>query len=74
MGVYEGKFGPYVKCGTISASLPKDLDPAQVTIETALPLLAAKMTAGKTKVKTGVAKAEAAAKKAKAAPRASAKA
>jgi DNA topoisomerase-1 len=51
MGIYEGKFGPYVKCGTISASIPKDLDPAQVTIEMALPLLAAKMTAGKTKVK-----------------------
>ena len=73
MGVYEGKFGPYVKCGTVSASLPKDLDPAQVTIETALPLLAAKMTAGKTKVKTGAAKANVAVKKAKAAPRANAK-
>ena len=73
MGVYEGKFGPYVKCGTVSASLPKDLDPAQVTIETVLPLLAAKMTAGKTKVKTGAAKANVAVKKAKAAPRANAK-
>ncbi|MEI6834794.1 MAG: type I DNA topoisomerase [bacterium] len=73
MGVYEGKFGPYIKCGTVSASLPKDLDPAQVTIETALPLLAAKMTAGKTKVKTGAAKANVAVKKAKAAPRANAK-
>lgn len=74
MGIYEGKFGPYVKCGTISASLPKDLDPAQITIETALPLLAAKMTAGKTKVKTGAAKVDAAAKKSKTAPRAAAKA
>jgi DNA topoisomerase-1 len=30
MGIYEGKFGPYVKCGSISASLPKDLDPETV--------------------------------------------
>lgn len=56
MGIYEGKFGPYVKCGTISASLPKDLDPQTVTLETALPLVAAKMAVAKTKVKSGSAK------------------
>ncbi len=53
MGIYEGKFGPYVKCGSISASLPKDLDPETVTLETALPLVAAKLAVSKTKIKTG---------------------
>lgn len=62
MGIYEGKFGPYVKCGTISASLPKDMDPQNVTIEAALPLLSAKMAVSKTKVKTGAAKKPAATK------------
>ena len=56
MGIYEGKFGPYVKCGTISASIPKDLEPTSVTLEMALPLVAAKMAVTKTKVKAGAAK------------------
>ena len=53
MGIYEGKFGPYIKCGTISASIPKDLDPESVTMEMALPIVAAKMIASGAKVKTG---------------------
>ena len=65
MGIYEGKFGPYVKCGTISASIPKDLEPATVTLEMALPLVAAKMAASKTKVKAGAAKKPAKATKSK---------
>jgi DNA topoisomerase-1 len=64
MGIYEGKFGPYVKCGTISASLPKDLDPEKMTLELALPLVAAKMAVSKTKVKKSSAP-----KKTKAAPK-----
>ncbi len=51
MGIYEGKFGPYVKCGTISASVPKDLELDKITLELALPLVAAKMAVSKTKVK-----------------------
>ena len=73
MGIYEGKFGPYVKCGTVSASIPKDLDPANVTIEMVLPLLAAKMAVGKTKVKTATAKAPATAEKPKTSPKAKSK-
>jgi DNA topoisomerase-1 len=63
MGIYEGKFGPYVKCGTISASIPKDLDPQTVTLEMALPLVSAKMAVSKTKVKSGGAKKTATKKK-----------
>lgn len=63
MGIYEGKFGPYVKCGTISASIPKDMDPNAMSLENALPLVAAKMAVSKTKVKSGAAKKAATAEK-----------
>jgi DNA topoisomerase I len=67
MGIYEGKFGPYIKCGTISASISKDLDPESVTMEMALPIVAAKMVASgaKVKVSTPAKKAKPAAKKKK---------
>ncbi len=42
IGVYEGKFGPYVKHGKIYASLPKDLEIEAVTLERALDLIAIK--------------------------------
>jgi DNA topoisomerase-1 len=39
--VYEGRYGPYVTNGKVNATLPKTLaDPAQVTMEEALALLA----------------------------------
>lgn len=38
--VREGRFGPYVNHGKINATLPKGKDPASVTIEEALALLA----------------------------------
>ncbi|MBC7385108.1 MAG: type I DNA topoisomerase [Cryobacterium sp.] len=40
--VLEGKFGPYVKYKTVSASIPKDQAPESVTIEQALELIAAR--------------------------------
>jgi DNA topoisomerase-1 len=55
IGVYEGKFGPYVKSGTISASVPKDMSVETLTLETALPLVAAKLAVTKTKVKRSAA-------------------
>lgn len=42
IGVYEGRYGPYVKHGKIYASLPKDLEIESVTLERALDLIAAK--------------------------------
>ena len=42
IGVYEGRYGPYVKHGKIYASLPKDLEIEAVTLERALDLIAVK--------------------------------
>ena len=49
IAVMDGRYGPYVKWGKINASLPKDGDPAAISIEEALDLLAAKAKAKKTK-------------------------
>ena len=38
--VYNGKFGPYIKAGSETRSLPKDLSPLDVTLEQANALLA----------------------------------
>jgi DNA topoisomerase-1 len=40
--VMAGRFGPYVKSGKINATLPKGTAPEDLTMEQALPLLAAK--------------------------------
>jgi DNA topoisomerase-1 len=40
--VFNGKYGPYVKCGKVSASLSDGITPEAVTLEQALELLAAK--------------------------------
>jgi DNA topoisomerase I len=44
--VRPGRFGPYVNHGKLNATLPKSLDPENVTLEEALSLLAAKEAAG----------------------------
>ncbi len=46
IGVYSGRFGPYVKCGKVNATLPKDMAPEAVTLEDAVKLIAARMAAG----------------------------
>lgn len=40
--VREGRYGPYVQHGKINATIPKDTQPEDITITTALELLAAK--------------------------------
>ena len=44
--VMAGRFGPYVKCGKINATLPKGTTPEDLTLEAALELVAAKAAAG----------------------------
>lgn len=45
--LFEGRYGPYVKHGRTNASLPKDLAEADLTLEVALELLAAREAAPK---------------------------
>lgn len=59
--VMAGRFGPYVKSGKINATLPKGTAPEDLTLEAALPLLAAKAGAApkkKAPAKKAKAKAE----------------
>lgn len=66
VGLYDGRYGPYVKHGEVSASLPKDSDPATVTLDQAVELLAAKraMGGGRTTKRRAAPKARAARTKA----------
>ncbi len=69
--VMAGRFGPYVKSGKINATLPKGTAPEDLTMEQALPLLAAKAGAApkkKVPVKKAAAKAPAKTTAAKKAP------
>ena len=70
--VMAGRFGPYVKSGKINATLPKGTAPEDLTLEAALPLLAAKAGAAPKK-KAPAAKKAAAPKKAAAAKKSAAK-
>jgi len=47
----KGRYGPYVKHGPLFATIPRDQDPAEITLEEAVVLLTAQ--AGKKKKKTG---------------------
>ncbi len=72
--VMSGRYGPYIKCGKVNATLPKDVTPETVTVEQALDLINAKggvkkaagkkAPAKKAATKTTAAKKPAAAKKA----------
>ena len=60
IAMFEGKYGPYVKHGETSASIPKGRDPAEVTLAEAVDLISARGGASaepKTKAKTAKAKA-----------------
>ncbi len=60
--VMKGKYGPYVKFGKVNATLPKDKDPEQLTMEEALALIAERE--GKSPAKKKAPAKKAAAKKA----------
>jgi DNA topoisomerase-1 len=51
VNLFEGQYGPYVKHGDVSASIPKEQDPATVTLEQALELIAARAGIAKSKSK-----------------------
>ncbi|TKW67391.1 MAG: type I DNA topoisomerase [Paracoccus denitrificans] len=59
ISVMNGRFGPYVKWEKINATLPRDLEPADVTVEKALELIAAKAAKSPAKGAKGAKKAAA---------------
>src|SRR5439155_2338606 len=44
---FNGKFGPYIKCGSETRSLPKEISPLDVTLDQAVELLAQPKTRGR---------------------------
>lgn len=42
IGVYDGRYGPYVKHAKTNATIPKDRDPESITLEEAIELIAAR--------------------------------
>jgi DNA topoisomerase-1 len=44
---FNGKFGPYIKCGADTRSLPREISPVDVSLEKAVELLAQPKTGGR---------------------------
>ncbi|MEM9840828.1 MAG: type I DNA topoisomerase [Pseudomonadota bacterium] len=63
IGVFEGRYGPYVKHQKTNATIPKDINPDEITLEQALELITAREAKKPTKKKKA-AKKKAAKKKA----------
>ena len=49
VNVMDGRYGPYVKWGKVNATIPKEIEPAQVTMDMAVDLIAQKAPAKKKK-------------------------
>ena len=74
MRVLAGKYGPYIKHGATNANVPKGSDPAALTLEEAVKLLAEREAKGPSKgARRGSTRAKSAAKAKKAAPTAAKK-
>lgn len=76
LAIFEGRYGPYVKCGKINATIPKDHDPQTLTLEEAITLVNEKAEKSGKPLKKKAAKKKAkkkAAKKKKATKKKSAK-
>ena len=58
VAVHSGRYGPYVKHGKINATIPPSADPAKLTLEEAVELLAAKSAKGSSGKKKPPAKAK----------------
>ncbi len=52
LAVYKGRYGPYVTSGKVNATIGRDRDPEEVTVEDALALLKTAAERAKTKKKT----------------------
>lgn len=66
IGVFEGRYGAYVKHGKVNATIPKDKDPMTLTLEEAVALIAERAAKGSPKKGRGGRSAKAAPKKASA--------
>lgn len=63
MSVMEGRYGPYIKWEKVNATLPKEIDPKDLTVERAIELVNEKAAAKGAKKKKAPAKKKSAAKK-----------
>ncbi len=68
VGLYRGRYGPYVSHDGVIASLPRNADPATFSLAEALPLLAAQRAKGKKRGRKTAKSASVKATPAKAAP------
>ncbi len=70
IAVMSGRYGPYIKCGKVNATLPKEITPEAVTLEQAVELINAKGGLGASSAKGKKAPAKKAAPKTAAAKKA----